>query len=91
MVESGNAIALDDYMNSDPKFKKDNLFPAMMSLGQADGKQFLVPIGTSTPAMFNNMDLFNDVGLDPENPPMTRKDCGSWNTWQTLQRTGLCR
>lgn len=74
MVESGGAIALDDYMNSDSKFKKGNLFPAMMSLGQADGKQFLVPIGTSTPALFNNMDLFNDVGLDPENPPKSWAD-----------------
>ncbi len=74
MVESGGAVALDDYMNSDSKFKKGNLFPAMMSLGQAEGKQFLVPIGTSTPALFNNMDLFNDVGLDPENPPKSWAD-----------------
>jgi multiple sugar transport system substrate-binding protein len=74
MVESGSAIPLDGYMNSDPAFRKDNLFPAMMSLGQADGKQYLVPLGTSTPAMFNNMDLFNDVGLDPESPPKSWAD-----------------
>jgi multiple sugar transport system substrate-binding protein len=74
MVESGNSVALDEYMRSDSRFKQDNLFPAMMSLGKADGKQYLVPLGTSTPAMFNNMDLFNEIGLDPENPPKNWAD-----------------
>lgn len=69
MVQSGNAVALDSFIASDAGFRKDNLFPAMMDLGRLDGRQWMVPIGTSTPAMYINMDLFKKVGLDPENPP----------------------
>lgn len=41
MVESGTAVALDEMMAADPTFKKDNLCPAMMSLGALDGRQYL--------------------------------------------------
>ncbi|OHD71081.1 MAG: hypothetical protein A2177_00270 [Spirochaetes bacterium RBG_13_68_11] len=64
MIDSGNVIALDSFMSKDPGFKKSNLYPAMMKLGQADGKQYLIPIGVSTPSMLVNMDLWQSVGLD---------------------------
>ena len=38
-------------------------------LGQADGKNFMIPIGVSTPSMLVNVDLFKSVGLDVENFP----------------------
>jgi multiple sugar transport system substrate-binding protein len=74
MIDSGSVVALDDFMAKDPQFKKDNLFPAMMSLGQSGGRQYLVPIGTSTPAMLVNTDLFASVGLDVNNLPKSWDD-----------------
>lgn len=69
MVDSGCAVPLDELMASDPSFKVDNLAPAMMALGVANNKQFLIPIGPSTPMMLSNTDLFAAVGLDPKAPP----------------------
>jgi multiple sugar transport system substrate-binding protein len=69
MVESGAAVPLDPFMTSDGQFKKDNLFPAMMNLGVMDGKQYLLPIGTSTPAMLSNLDLFASIGAGPNALP----------------------
>jgi multiple sugar transport system substrate-binding protein len=69
MVESEACLALDDFMEADAGFDRNNLFPAMMGLGESGGKQYLIPIGTSTPTMFNNVELFTDSGLDVEKPP----------------------
>ncbi|PKL13513.1 MAG: hypothetical protein CVV52_05700 [Spirochaetae bacterium HGW-Spirochaetae-8] len=69
MVESGNAIELGPFMAKDPKFSKKSLFPAMMDLGAYGDKQYLIPLGTSTPIMLYNKELFQQVGLNPENPP----------------------
>ncbi len=69
MVESGNSIGLDPFMNKDADFDAKSLFPAMLNLGKVDGKQYLIPLGTSTPVMLINRDLFKKVGLNADNPP----------------------
>lgn len=69
MIDSGAVVQLDSFMAKDSAFKKSNLYPAMMKLGQDDGKQYLIPIGVSTPSMLVNVDLFKSVGLDVENFP----------------------
>ena len=69
MVESGNAVDLTPFMAKDAKFTTKGLFPAMMDLGKFNSKQYLIPLGTSTPIMLLNKDLFAQVGLDPDNPP----------------------
>jgi len=69
MVGSGRAVALDEFMDSDPKFDKSNLYPAMMDLGSLSGKHYMIPLGTSTPVLLINVDLFKAVGLDPARPP----------------------
>jgi multiple sugar transport system substrate-binding protein len=74
MIDSGAVVALDDFMAKDPSFKKGSLFPAMMKLGQSGGKQYLIPIGTSTPSMLVNMDLWQAVGLDVNNLPKSWDD-----------------
>jgi multiple sugar transport system substrate-binding protein len=74
MIDSGNVIQLDSFMAKDTSFKKSNLFPAMMKLGQADGKNYMIPIGVSTPSMLVNMDLWQSVGLDVNNLPKSWDD-----------------
>ncbi len=69
MIDSGSVVQLDSFMAKDPSFKKSNLYPAMLKLGQADGKNYMIPIGVSTPSMLVNVDLFKSVGLDVENLP----------------------
>ena len=69
MIDSGSVVQLDSFMSKDPSFKKSNLYPAMMKLGQADGRNYMIPIGVSTPSMLVNVDLFKSVGLDVEALP----------------------
>ncbi len=71
MVESGNAVDLTPFMQSDPLFDKDSLFPAMFDLGKMNNKSYLIPLATSTPVMMVNKDLFIEVGLDPNKLPKT--------------------
>ncbi|MDX9914742.1 MAG: ABC transporter substrate-binding protein [Sphaerochaeta sp.] len=71
MVESGNAVDLTPFMEKDPLFDEDSLFPAMFDLGKYNGHQYLIPVATSTPIMMVNKDLFEEVGLDPTKLPRT--------------------
>jgi multiple sugar transport system substrate-binding protein len=71
MVESGSTVPLDPFMAEDSDFQKLKINQAMMNLGKANDKQYLMPLGVSTPAMFINRDLFIKVGLDPDSPPRT--------------------
>ncbi len=69
MVDSEACVSLDKFIKEDSDFDINNLYPAMLGLGQHEGSQYLIPIGTSTPTMFINEDLFKEAGLDVNNPP----------------------
>lgn len=71
MVESERVVPLDPFIANDTEFRARSLSTAMMNLGVIGGKQYLMPLGVSTPVMFINADLFREVGLDPANPPKT--------------------
>lgn len=69
-VESGGVMQLDRMLAADKEFNRANMFPVMMRLGQLDGKQYMVPLGTSTPVIYVNLDLFRKAGL-PARAPRT--------------------
>lgn len=71
MVESGKAIALDETLKGDASFDRNALYKSMMDLGTVDGKLYMLPLGTSTPIMYYNVDAFKKAGLDPQKPPKT--------------------
>jgi multiple sugar transport system substrate-binding protein len=71
LVEQAGAVPLDSFMAADARFRADNLFPAMLALGKLDGRQYLVPLATSTPTLYYNVAAFRAAGLDPERPPRT--------------------
>lgn len=43
----------------------------MLQAGQYDGKQYMITCGGSTIMLWYNTELFEQAGLDPENPPKT--------------------
>lgn len=45
--------------------------PNGLKLGQLDGKTYGLPFTFSTPVLFYNAKLFEEAGLDPEQPPAT--------------------
>lgn len=70
MVESGGVLQLDKFIAADKGFNRASLFPAMMKLGQLDGRQYMIPLGTSTPVLYYNRDAFRKAGL-PDRAPRT--------------------
>lgn len=70
LVASGGPLPLDPFMSASG-FDGSGLVPGMLELGVLNGQHYIVPIGTSVPIMYYNVDLFRQVGLDPDAPPST--------------------
>ena len=50
---------------------KSNIIPASLKWSQYQGKQYGLPFGQDTWALYYNTDAFTEVGLDPTKPPTT--------------------
>lgn len=48
--------------------------PATLKLGQVNGEQWGLPFALSNPVLFYNGKIFEDAGLDPDDPPRTWKE-----------------
>ena len=68
MYEKGLILDLTDYVDDD---LKADMYPAMMEAGQYNGKQLMITCAASSLIMWYNADLFEQAGLDPDNPPKT--------------------
>lgn len=74
-ASSGYVTELTPYLqegtNLDPALWPDALVERL----QYDGKFYAAPVNFATLLMYYNIDLFEQAGLDPENPPAT------WEEW----------
>ncbi len=62
LVAEGRALALDPYLNLDRAFVED-LFEPAWNYGVVGGQRFGLPLNTSTPVLFYNLDAFRAKGL----------------------------
>lgn len=62
LVAEGRALALDPYLNPDRGFLED-LFEPAWNYGVVEGRRFGLPLNTSTPVLFYNLDAFRAKGL----------------------------
>lgn len=60
---------LDELAGDDWEEHVEGLNEALLETGTDEGHVRALPFTVSTPVMFLNADLFDDVGLDPEDPP----------------------
>ncbi len=67
LAEQGAAVALEDLPGADELFAR--LEPA--SVQRLYGHNYYVPIGADVTLMIYNKALFEEAGLDPDNPPKT--------------------
>lgn len=67
LAEQDAAVALDDLPGAEDLFAR--LEPA--SLQKLYGHQYYVPVGADVTLMIYNKALFEEAGLDPEQPPVT--------------------
>lgn len=52
----------------------EGINPALVATGERDGSTSALPFTVSTPTLFYNADLFEQAGLDPDDPPATMAD-----------------
>ena len=62
LVGEGRALALDPYLNLDRAFLED-LFEPAWNYGVVEGRRYGLPLNTSTPVLFYNLDAFRAKGL----------------------------
>ena len=66
---AGQLVDITDFVRELPY--ADTLTPAHMELGMYEGRNYAVPTGVDGSFIVYNIDLFEQAGLDPDNPPST--------------------
>lgn len=69
MSESGFITPMQELIDEDEDFDISMLEPNILSYYEIDDELYSMPFNTSNAVMFYNKDMFEEAGLDPENPP----------------------
>lgn len=67
-------VVLDDAIDNATTFQWDDIWERLQKDSISWGKRWIVPYTTDTRALFYNKQIMADVGLDPEQPPLTWDD-----------------
>jgi ABC-type glycerol-3-phosphate transport system substrate-binding protein len=67
----GGLAPLDEFIAKSNLVDVNDYVPAFLGTSQVDGVQFGLPITSETTGLFYRIDRFEEVGLDPNNPPST--------------------
>jgi ABC-type glycerol-3-phosphate transport system substrate-binding protein len=81
IVNSGLTVTLEDYLGEEGEAFLDDFFPSLIEVTTFDGKVYGVPLALSVAEIFYHSDLFEQAGLDPNNPPST------WEEFLAAART----
>ncbi len=68
-ASAGQLVDITEYVRELPY--ADSLTPAHMNLGLYEGRNYAVPTAVDGSFIVYNIDLFEQAGLDPDNPPAT--------------------
>lgn len=70
-LQKRNAIVdLTDLVSAEGEaWKNENYWPALLEVGQIDGRQYALPFAASTPVFFFNADLVKAAGGNPDAMP----------------------
>ena len=66
----------------------ERFFPSLWETGVVDGKVYGVPIHSVMLVMYYNKDLFEEAGLDPDDPPSNREEFLEAATALTVDANG---
>lgn len=62
-AEKGLMLELDTFMAENTSFKKEDVYPSMLALGQYDGKQYMMPRDYNHLVTFYNQNMFEEGGV----------------------------
>jgi len=71
IVNSELATPYDDLLGDEAAAFLGDFFPSLTTVTTFDGKTYGVPLALSVAEVFYHSDVFEQAGLDPENPPAT--------------------
>src|SRR5690625_7961664 len=60
---------MQELIDADEEFDISMLEPNILSYYEIDDELYSMPFNTSNAVMFYNKDMFEEAGLDPDNPP----------------------
>lgn len=84
IAETGRAVDLTDLV---PEDTLGDIYDSMLSFGALDGGQLSVPVSANDLALMYNRQLWQEAGLDPDQPPATWEDLQAASA-QIRERTG---
>ncbi|MHC8943759.1 ABC transporter substrate-binding protein [Advenella incenata] len=70
-VDRNIAVELTPFINAEKDWAKSGYSPALLSLGQVNGKQVGIGFSLSTPIVYYNMDLLGKAGVTADALPKT--------------------
>jgi multiple sugar transport system substrate-binding protein len=73
LAQAGAWMALDDLL-AQAGYNGDAFNKSMWEQSVYEGKCYCVPGGADFNALYYNKDIFKEVGLDPEKPPLTAQE-----------------
>lgn len=71
MAQKGLVLDLSDRLDDE---LREDIYPALLEGGQFQGKQYMITAAASPLVFWYNAKLFEEAGLDPDNPPATWAD-----------------
>ncbi len=94
-IDNGYIVPVQQFIDEmeDGEAYVNDFFPAfLLNSVDGDGMVWSIPFQRSTPVLYYNKDLFNEVGLDPEKAPANREELIEYGKQLTLpdgERWGL--
>lgn len=71
MSESDFVTPMQEFVDDDDDFDLDSLEESILNYYTVNDDLYSMPFNSSNAVMFYNKDMFEDKGLDPEDPPAT--------------------
>jgi multiple sugar transport system substrate-binding protein len=73
-IEAGAIVSLETFIQGPEGFDQEDLediFPVFLEGGRFQGQMWTFPFNKGLPAIYYNKEMFQEAGLDPEQPPRT--------------------
>lgn len=70
-ADAKQATNLQEYLDKEDEDISSRFYPQLWDTVMYEDDAYALPFNTDTQVLFYNKDMFEEVGLDPENPPAT--------------------
>ncbi|MER2173721.1 MAG: ABC transporter substrate-binding protein [Carnobacterium sp.] len=70
-ADAQQAMSIQSYLDEEDEDIQSRFYPQLWDTVLYEDEAYALPFNTDTQVLFYNKDLFEEVGLDPENPPKT--------------------